>query len=389
MQRRAAELAGRRARRANEDYDDADSEFESDDNYHEDNDDSDDKSRRDYDYREQGRRDLPDAVIFRREQDDLEIAHMEMAVVEATRSLEDAKRNLRQTKLRIKNRRREERQQLEEQSRKNRSVPELSRAVVDDGHARVGALSSGDIICDADQIFDQTSQQAIRDYLTPAGNRSCPPTPQPFSLNLPTRSRSPSPYRFSSRTQSRSPIQRSQSSQPVHGHRPRSHTPNRTAHIEREDDDAIPAAQEQVYQSFTKLHDVAKEFQTLKQNFVYPPVIEFQKPGSQLGEVITVRALAGFEHDELMLDSTGYDETHGSEGKLAYTRANEALHAYTYAMEKLLGKLDSVDSWNETSVRTKRRGIVGDIEQEASKLERYKRKVWCDYVTQENIRMYR
>jgi hypothetical protein len=140
MQRRAAELAGRRARRANEDYDDADSELESDDNYHEDNDDSDDNSRRDYDYREEGRRDLPEAVIFRREQDDLEIAHMEMAVVEATRSLEDAKRNLRETKLRIKNRRREERQQLEEQSRKNRSVPELSRAVVDDGHARVGAL---------------------------------------------------------------------------------------------------------------------------------------------------------------------------------------------------------------------------------------------------------
>lgn len=131
-----------------------------------------------------------------------------------------------------------------------------------------------------------------------------------------------------------------------------------------------------MYESFSKIHDLAKEFQTLKQNFVYPSVIEFQKPGSQAGEIVTVRARSAPAEDES--DAIGP----GSEGKLAYTRTNEALHTYSYAMEKLLGKLDSVDSWNEMSVRTKRRGIIGEIEQEASRLELYRRKVWRDYCTE-------
>jgi len=230
----------------------------------------------------------------------------------------------------------------------------------------------------------------MRNYLSPAGNRSRPPTPQPSSSSLPPRSRSPSPYRFSSRTESTQPSQSTDETQP------RSRTPDPTAHKEKEDNTAS-AAQEQVYQSFNKLHDLSKEFQALKQKFVYPSVIEFQKPDSQIGEVITVRARsfpAEFEDDESMSisDGTGYDsgsEARGSEGKLAYTRANEALHAYTNAMEKLLGQLDSVDSWNETSVRTKRRGIVGDIEQEASKLERYRQKVWRGHLAQENVKMHR
>lgn len=235
------------------------------------------------------------------------------------------------------------------------------------------------------RISDQPSQQPPRDYLAPAGNRSHPSTPKPPSSSLPTRSRSPSPYRISSRTESEIP-QPSQSSQSVQ--EPRSRTPNTTARKSAAD-------QEQVYQSFSKLNDLAKEFQSLKQNFVYPSTFEFQKPGSEVGDVIVVRALSPpvefeFEDDEWISDNAQVSsEARRSEGKLAYTRANEGFHTYAYAMEKLLSKLDSVDSWNETSVRTRRRGIVGEIEQEASRLERYRHKVWCDHLTQENVKMYR
>lgn len=148
------------------------------------------------------------------------------------------------------------------------------------------------------------------------------------------------------------------------------------------------ASQEQVYQSFSKIHDLAKEFQTLKQNFVYPSVIEFQKPGSQAGEIITVWAHSTPTKDESMSNGTIGSEDWEPGGELAYTRTNEALHTYSYALEKLLGKLDSVDSWNESSVRTKRRGIIGEIEQEASKLERYRQEVWRDYCGHENVKMY-
>ena len=218
----------------------------------------------------------------------------------------------------------------------------------------------------------------MRGYLSPAGNRSCPPMPQPqlSSPSLPSRSRSPSPYRFVSRLESEIPTLPSQSVKP----RSRSRTPNPT--VSKEGSEADSASQEQVYQSFSKIHDLAKDFQTLKQNFVYPSVIEFQKPGSQVGEIITVRVRGPPADNESMLDVAVDSEDWGPEGKLAYTRTNEALHTYSYAMEKLLGKLDSVDSWNETSVRTKRRGIIGEIEQEASKLERYRQRVWRDYCAQ-------
>ena len=222
--------------------------------------------------------------------------------------------------------------------------------------------------------------------MSPAGSRSRPPTPQPqlSSSSLPSLSRSPSPYRFISKTDTEIPTLPSQQSQPVKP-RSRSCTPNPGNPTVRngEGSEAVSASQEQVYQSFSKIHDLAKDFQILKQNFVYPSVIEFQRPGSQIGEIITIRARGPPVDDESMSDFAVDSEDRWPEGKLAYTRTNEALHTYSYAMEKLLGKLDLVDSWNETSVRTKRRGIVGEIEQEASKLERYRQKVWRDYCAQE------
>lgn len=114
MQRRTAELAERRARRA-----DLDSDLESDDDYH-----------KDRDRRTRG--DLPEAVMFRRKQDELEIAHIERRVAEATRTLEEAKRDLKEAKERIRNRRREERQQLNEGSRGNQIAPEGVRPSIDD-----------------------------------------------------------------------------------------------------------------------------------------------------------------------------------------------------------------------------------------------------------------
>ena len=123
-----------------------------------------------------------------------------------------------------------------------------------------------------------------------------------------------------------------------------------------------------MYESFTKIHDLAREFHRLKQNFVYPTVIEFQKPG---GEIVSVRSRSDPEDES--------EVGEGPEGKLAYTRTNEGLHTYTHGMEGLLGKLDCVESWNETSVRRQRRGVIGEIEGEATKLERYRQRVWREY----------
>ena len=138
MQRRTAGLAERRGRRAKEN---TDSDLESDDDYYQDR-----GVDLDYDYEDRRtRHDLPEAVFYRREQDDLEIAHIERRVAEATRALEDAKRDLKETKMRIRDRRREERQQLNERSRVSHGASEFVRPSVDDVYEGVGALLSGDI----------------------------------------------------------------------------------------------------------------------------------------------------------------------------------------------------------------------------------------------------
>jgi len=162
MRRHAAALTKRRARREQEDENQDQDEVYSDDDWdyvhHQDSDhDMNVRSLPDHNYREgdrRARRDLREDVLPRREQDDLEIAHLERAVLEANRALEDAKWNLREAMLRRRERRYEERQQFEEQNHANRSAPEFVRPFVDDVYEKVDALSSGDITSDADWVFD-------------------------------------------------------------------------------------------------------------------------------------------------------------------------------------------------------------------------------------------
>ena len=133
----AAELVEHMAQRAKED---TDSDLESDGGYYQDHDPN-------YDYKDQRtRRDLPDEAVFfiRREQDDLKIALIERRVAEATRALEGSKQDLKEAKMWIRDRRHEERQQLNERSHGSHSLPEFVQPSLDD--ERVGALPSGDIV---------------------------------------------------------------------------------------------------------------------------------------------------------------------------------------------------------------------------------------------------
>ena len=66
--------------------------------------------------------------------------------------------------------------------------------------------------------------------------------------------------------------------------------------------------------------------------------------------------------------------------RLAYTPRNHALHVYTDSMDKLLMKLDGVESWGDEDVRKRRRDVVKAIEEEASSLERQWMNAWRLYI---------
>ncbi len=77
-------------------------------------------------------------------------------------------------------------------------------------------------------------------------------------------------------------------------------------------------------------------------------------------------------------------EVDGEDGELAYTPVNYHLHTYADAMEKLVMKLDGVDSVGDKGVREKRRSIVREISKESTNLEGYCKRIWLDYVEKQN-----
>lgn len=130
------------------------------------------------------------------------------------------------------------------------------------------------------------------------------------------------------------------------------------------------------------LDQVAADFEKLKNSFVYPRTIDFQKPGMP-GEQVSVPAnRPPSEFDREPEEGEGVPmNVDGKEGKLGYTSTNYPLHSYVDALDKLLMRLDRVESSGNKGIRAKRRAIVKDIEKEASKLERYWKQAWADYPT--------
>ena len=143
-----------------------------------------------------------------------------------------------------------------------------------------------------------------------------------------------------------------------------------------------------IHRSLHAISTIASEFQQLKAAFVYPDVIDFQKPGSEEGHIsVPATRLASQVADvdevaeEERADSMEVDE---SLPKLAYTTVNYPVHSYVDATERLLMRLDGVDSWGDEDVREKRRSVVREIGGEVAKLERYWKQVWVDYVEKQH-----
>ncbi|KAF8966929.1 hypothetical protein BDZ97DRAFT_1805962 [Flammula alnicola] len=159
-------------------------------------------------------------------------------------------------------------------------------------------------------------------------------------------------------------------------------TPVRTI---EEQDNAATRIQKQyrIHASLRALDHVASQFEILRSNFVYPRLIDFQKPGTENGHVSVPAYRAPSDFNEREETDEAPMDVDGNEGKLAYTSTNFPLHTYVDAMDKLLMKLDEVESWGEKHIREKRRGIVKAIEKEGSRLERYWKQAWQDFVAKQ------
>jgi hypothetical protein len=164
---------------------------------------------------------------------------------------------------------------------------------------------------------------------------------------------------------------------------PKSQPPQKPVYTKEHETAASVIQQKfRIHQSLRTINDIASEFQTLKNTFVYPSVVEFQKPGSEGGHIpvpITRPPLEVGQVEEVAENEVEMvvDE---QQPKLAYTSVNHRLHSYVDAMEKLLMRLDGVESWGDKGVRDNRRSVVKEIGKESEKLERYWKKAWAAYL---------
>jgi len=163
---------------------------------------------------------------------------------------------------------------------------------------------------------------------------------------------------------------------------PKPNSPPRPLYTEKHESAAsVIQRQFRIHQSLHTVSKIAFEFETLKKSYVYPTVIDFQEPGEEEGHVSVPATHASQE--EVDDDDDAREtrmEVDGMQPKLAYTAVNFPVHSYVDALEKLLMRLDGVESCGDKGVRERRRSVVREIGEETARLERYWRRAWMDYV---------
>jgi len=128
-----------------------------------------------------------------------------------------------------------------------------------------------------------------------------------------------------------------------------------------------------IRQSIRTIQSLISEFNTLHASFTYPSAISFQNPSSPSVDVVNVAAAD---------PSLGSDDIDSNTRipKLAFNSTNYGLLAYNDALDKLLIRLDGVESWGDSGVRERRRNAVKQIEKEQGLVEKFWKMSWLKHV---------
>lgn len=134
-----------------------------------------------------------------------------------------------------------------------------------------------------------------------------------------------------------------------------------------------------IRKSFRAIHSLSSQFHTLRRDFTNPPILSFQSPSSppNSGDVINVAVVSpSTESEEVLAD---VDSSNLSIPKLAFNSTNYLLHSYLESLDKLLIKLDGIDSWGDQDVRVRRRAAIKEIEGEQARLDMMLKDSWIKY----------
>ncbi|KAG5644273.1 hypothetical protein DXG03_008758 [Asterophora parasitica] len=125
-----------------------------------------------------------------------------------------------------------------------------------------------------------------------------------------------------------------------------------------------------IYRSLRTLKDLEEQFDVLRNSHSFPETIDFQGPDG----IIAVTPPHPLPCN--LPNTTNIP-------KLAYNATNYDIHAYVESLNRLLLKLDGVESWGDATVRKTRRRIVGRVEEEANRVEAYWKQAWMAYIARD------
>ncbi|KAH9837728.1 uncharacterized protein C8Q71DRAFT_754191 [Rhodofomes roseus] len=120
------------------------------------------------------------------------------------------------------------------------------------------------------------------------------------------------------------------------------------------------------------------KFNELKTNFHFPATLDFAVgPGTHDHVAVPVdpAALSVL----VFADGASVEEGRSRRPRLAYTSQNAVVHGYLEELNRLLSKLDAIESGGDKEVRERRKSIVMEVEAEAERVEAVVGEVWAKW----------
>lgn len=132
-------------------------------------------------------------------------------------------------------------------------------------------------------------------------------------------------------------------------------------------------------QALTSIVELSTQFEQFKSAFSPPPHLDYR--GATSDDLITipvssesfVLASSIPSHPE---DAEDTPEISGSNPGLAFTSNNKAVLEYIENLNRLVDKLDGIESGGHESVREQRKQMIRNVEAEAQRMDRWIATVW-------------
>ena len=127
--------------------------------------------------------------------------------------------------------------------------------------------------------------------------------------------------------------------------------------------------------ALASIAEVLTQFEQFKSDFSPPSQLDYR--GATVDDVITVPVSEPFAHASSISASSGDDPDSTDTSKLlAYTPNNKVVLEYIENLNRLVDKLDRIESGGHAAVREQRKQMIRNVEAEAQRMDGWIATIW-------------